>query len=127
MESIIISHSSSGIPNSLDFRRTTSFFLSVSSPPKRQSLMKSDKTFPYPQKQILLLAVQEFFGLCDIDSSLSSGQYLPPSLMVYNLKRSMNILGIENMIKKIKNWKPNYKEIVWLYINWQKLINFKVL
>ena len=48
-------------------------------------------------------------------------------MMVYNLKRSMNILGIENMIKKIKNWKPNYKEIVWLYINWQKLINFKAL
>ena len=48
-------------------------------------------------------------------------------MTVYNLKRSMNILGIENMIEKIKNWKPNYKAIVWLFIKWQKSTLFKAI
>jgi len=43
-------------------------------------------------------------------------------MTVYNFKRCMNILGIENMIAKIKNWKPNYKAIArhllkWMHIN----------
>jgi transposase len=48
-------------------------------------------------------------------------------MTVYNLKRSMNILGIENMIKKIKKWKPNYKAIVWLYKKWQNRSCFKAI
>jgi len=32
-------------------------------------------------------------------------------MTVYNMKRSMNILGIATLIEKIKNWKPNYKGI----------------
>jgi transposase len=48
-------------------------------------------------------------------------------MTVYNLKRSMNILGIENMIEKIKKWKPNYKAIVWLCIKWQNLRYFKAI
>ncbi len=43
-------------------------------------------------------------------------------MTVYNFKRCMNILGTENMITKIKNWKPNYKAIArhllkWMYFN----------
>jgi hypothetical protein len=48
-------------------------------------------------------------------------------MTVYNLKRSMNILGIENMIEKIKNWQPNYKAIVWLFIKLQKSTLFKAI
>lgn len=48
-------------------------------------------------------------------------------MTVYNLKRSMNILGIENMIEKIKNWQPNYKEIVWLFKKPQNWIHFRAL
>lgn len=32
-------------------------------------------------------------------------------MTVYNLKRCMNILGIEPLIEKLKNWVPNYKGI----------------
>jgi len=32
-------------------------------------------------------------------------------MTVYNLKRCMNILGIETLIEKLKNWVPNYKGI----------------
>lgn len=32
-------------------------------------------------------------------------------MTVYNMKRAMNILGLETLIEKIKNWKPNYKGI----------------
>lgn len=32
-------------------------------------------------------------------------------MTVYNMKRCMNILGLETLIEKIKNWKPNYKGI----------------
>lgn len=33
-------------------------------------------------------------------------------MTVYNIKRTINILGIENLIAKIKNWTPDYKGIV---------------
>lgn len=33
-------------------------------------------------------------------------------MTVYNIKRTINILGIENLLEKIKNWNPNYKGIV---------------
>jgi transposase len=36
-------------------------------------------------------------------------------MTVYNMKRSMNILGVENLIEKIKKWKPNYKSITRLF------------
>jgi hypothetical protein len=32
-------------------------------------------------------------------------------MTVYNLKRCMNILGIEPLLEKLKNWVPNYKGI----------------
>lgn len=32
-------------------------------------------------------------------------------MTVYNMKRCMNILGMETLIEKMKNWKPNYKGI----------------
>jgi hypothetical protein len=32
-------------------------------------------------------------------------------MTVYNLKRCINILGVEPLIEKIKNWVPNYKRI----------------
>ena len=30
-------------------------------------------------------------------------------MMVYNMKRCMNILGMDDLIEKIKNWVTNYK------------------
>lgn len=32
-------------------------------------------------------------------------------MTVYNMKRTINILGMEKLLEKIKNWKPNYKGI----------------
>ena len=32
-------------------------------------------------------------------------------MTVYNIKRAMNIVGIEKLIEKLKNWKPNYKKV----------------
>jgi transposase len=32
-------------------------------------------------------------------------------MTVYNIKRTINILGIENLLEKLKNWEPNYKGI----------------
>jgi len=32
--------------------------------------------------------------------------------LVYNIKRSINILGMTELLKKLKNWKPNYKGIL---------------
>lgn len=32
-------------------------------------------------------------------------------MTVYNIKRTINILGMEKLLEKIKNWKPNYKGI----------------
>ena len=29
-------------------------------------------------------------------------------MTVYNIKRSINILGIENLLSKLQNWKPDY-------------------
>ena len=36
-------------------------------------------------------------------------------MTVYNMKRTINILGISNVLEKLKNWKPNYKKIKQLY------------
>ena len=38
-------------------------------------------------------------------------------MTVYNMKRTMNILGLETLIEKIKNWKPNYKGITHAFLN----------
>jgi hypothetical protein len=32
-------------------------------------------------------------------------------MTVYNMKRCMNILGMDDLIEKIKKWIPNYKGI----------------
>jgi len=29
-------------------------------------------------------------------------------MTVYNMKRAINILGIEKLLEKLKNWKPKY-------------------
>jgi transposase len=36
-------------------------------------------------------------------------------MLVYNIKRCLNILGTEELIAKLKKWKPNYKKIAGLY------------
>ncbi len=33
--------------------------------------------------------------------------------LVYNIKRSISILGFEKLMEKLNNWKPNYKGILW--------------
>lgn len=32
-------------------------------------------------------------------------------MTVYNMKRAINILGIANLLEKLKSWKPDYKRI----------------
>ena len=32
-------------------------------------------------------------------------------MTVYNIKRAMNIVGIEKLIEKLKKWTPNYKKV----------------
>jgi len=39
-------------------------------------------------------------------------------MLVYNIKRAINILGMEDLMAKLKNWKPNYDKIVWLLVKW---------
>ena len=43
-------------------------------------------------------------------------------MLVYNIKRCMNILGIEELITKLKNWSPDYKRITQFFL---KLTHFK--
>jgi hypothetical protein len=38
-------------------------------------------------------------------------------MTVYNMKRCMNILGMDDLIEKIKNWAPNYKGITHAFEN----------
>jgi hypothetical protein len=39
-------------------------------------------------------------------------------MLVYNIKRAINILGMEDLMEKLKNWTPNYDKIVWLLTKW---------
>jgi hypothetical protein len=32
-------------------------------------------------------------------------------MMVYNIKRIINVLGIDGILKKLKNWTPDYKRV----------------
>jgi len=41
-------------------------------------------------------------------------------MTVYNMKRAMNILGIEKLIEKLKTWKPDYKKAACLLKTNQK-------
>jgi len=45
-------------------------------------------------------------------------------MTVYNMKRTINILGFENLMQKLNAWKPNYKK-EWLYP--QKTNNHKCI
>ena len=42
-------------------------------------------------------------------------------MTVYNMKRCMNILGIEDLLKKIKKWVPNYKGITFAFLKTRPL------
>lgn len=42
-------------------------------------------------------------------------------MLVYNIKRTINILGMEDLMEKLKNWKPNYEKIAWLCPKWTHL------
>ena len=42
-------------------------------------------------------------------------------MTVYNMKRCMNILGIEDLLKKIKKWVPNYKGITFSFLKTRPL------
>ena len=46
-------------------------------------------------------------------------------MLVYNIKRSINILGVPELIDKLKNWKSPYKTKVLLYLKWTYLKLFK--
>jgi len=43
---------------------------------------------------------------------------------VYNIKRTINILGFEKLMKKLKNWTPNYKGILLRIQKWDSLEPF---
>jgi hypothetical protein len=36
-------------------------------------------------------------------------------MTVYNMKRAINILGIEKLLEKLKTWKPDYKKAFAFY------------
>ncbi len=38
-------------------------------------------------------------------------------MTVYNLKRVINILGIESLLKKLKTWKPKYPRLLFFEKN----------
>ena len=46
-------------------------------------------------------------------------------MTVYNLRRCVTILGVDDLIEKINNWTPNYKGIVRLLQNLTSLNDFK--
>ena len=46
-------------------------------------------------------------------------------MLVYNIKRSINILGVADLIAKLKNWKSPYKAKVLFYLNWTCLKLFR--
>ena len=39
-------------------------------------------------------------------------------MLVYNIKRTINILGMGDLMEKLKNWTPNYDKIAWLRNIW---------
>ena len=45
-------------------------------------------------------------------------------MLVYNIKRTINILGIENLIAKLKKWTPDYNKMAQLFL---KLTHLKPL
>jgi transposase len=44
--------------------------------------------------------------------------------LVYNIKRAINILGMTQILEKLKNWKPNYKGILLRIQKWVQLEPF---
>ena len=46
-------------------------------------------------------------------------------MLVYNIKRTINILGVPDLIAKIKNWKSLYKTKVLFYLKWGYLKLFR--
>ena len=42
-------------------------------------------------------------------------------MLVYNIKRTINILGMTELLKKLKNWTPNYKGIVFFVLKQLRL------
>lgn len=39
-------------------------------------------------------------------------------MLVYNIKRAVNILGVPDLIARLKTWKSPYKAKVWLFLKW---------
>ena len=52
--------------------------------------------------------------LLEIENSVSLLMAL--IIKVYNIKRSINILGIENLLAKLQNWKPDYAKASKLWL-----------
>jgi hypothetical protein len=48
-------------------------------------------------------------------------------MTIYNFKRCINILGVAEMLEKIRNWQPNYKAIAWLVKKPQNNTYFKAI
>lgn len=50
-------------------------------------------------------------------------------MLVYNIKRTLSILGFEKMMQAIANWKPGYSRIVFsplwhqVKMNWEQIVN----
>ena len=48
-------------------------------------------------------------------------------MLVYNIKRTMSILGFEKMMQALQNWKPDYSKLLWLFLLGQIRFNWKQL
>jgi hypothetical protein len=42
-------------------------------------------------------------------------------MLVYNIKRSINILGVSDLIAKLKKWNSPYKATAWSLTNYFRL------
>ena len=48
-------------------------------------------------------------------------------ISVYNIRRCITILGIPELINRIKNWTPDYKRILFSFFNTTSLKTFRTM
>jgi transposase len=53
------------------------------------------------------------FGFTDLRGLQKVNGEFALIMTVYNLKRTITLLGIEDLTEKIKSWKPDYKKVSW--------------
>ena len=65
-------------------------------------------------ENILQIRFPSLEELIQIENSVSL--LIALIMTVYNIKRSINILGIKNLLAKLQNWKPDYAKASKVYL-----------